>query len=1016
MADRFDEGPPKHAASAASEHTTGSMDVSMNHLSKMEVSEAFSDTQHSITSSAASSVGVLESVDPMRDSISLVETGGHTDASDPFGALSDPFGAVSAPLSAPMALPSEVSGGITIGSPLISFSPMATTTTTETAAFAFGSGEESSSQAPVVNDLLSLSPLVISAPSSAPPPPPAMMADFFLDPVSITTPATDGDSSSQLTGTLLSFSPVAQAAPTTASSTPSSDSGFPFSAFSFIQATNSAPSPVAATSPQDSTRSSAEVRSSGGSEASAVLDESEVNDEASSKDGDQEIASTAVEPDDRGSWDAISLNEAGPAPSVETSDVAALSAEGDFSQESPVASQFGENSYLPPSPEDASSGAHVHIGSLPSSFLDKMKDSPVESDQPVSEMNLASKDLPDRTTSVSSDAGSFPSSPVDDVVAPTGIDDGSESTGFDGFATSASHHSWGNVEEKDKEADDAFQCQSVSSVPNSSPAFHAGESSGFEFAMEKQETKASEEETSKEDSGFEFQSFSAGGFSSSTAQDDDFGDFSQSNAADDDDFGDFEAPASSSGWASAQTSFPSDADDGFSDDDGFSSFTPAPAAQQWGSMAMPTATASQSSSTTSSSWSSAPATNTASFPSAAPSSFDELFAAAFPSGKAPVSTSSLPDPTVSPPLARAPVAFIQANDSALQTTFATSLQEYYDIITSAEHELGRGPLQSEALRLKYLKYVLTERLSEASRHDGVFPQGSEKYQLYQSIAESEHEQNMWEALVQLQEALFHSSFNEAMMRIAKQAALSAKARIAEQAAQQQAHARSSLLATTRQFLYRGGTSSTPIPDSMNLREPAGGASSRTSSSGSLTNGAASQKNSRVSSQGSQDTDHSQSSGYGSGEDNGSDGDRSSFSEGDATSGSSPGGVTPSSSRGGGFMKKFQAFTSFSSSRNRPRVVCLRQMGQSSEDVRRMELNMDSINGGFDEVKWRCAVFLYDADEVAHLAPAQIKILSYPGNQPLTGKTDKSILTKFFKPGVIWTIDIGANSNSGVSVE
>lgn len=86
------------------------------------------------------------------------------------------------------------------------------------------------------------------------------------------------------------------------------------------------------------------------------------------------------------------------------------------------------------------------------------------------------------------------------------------------------------------------------------------------------------------------------------------------------------------------------------------------------------------------------------------------------------------------------------------------------------------------------------------------------------------------------------------------------------------------------------------------------------------------------------------------------------------------------------------------------------MGESGEEVRTMEINMDSINGGFDEVKWKCAVFLYDMEEVAHVAPSQIQILSYPGKQLLSGKSDRSALVKFLKPGTIWSIDIGANNS------
>eukprot|EP00644_Phytophthora_capsici_P010716 jgi/Phyca11/504645/fgenesh2_kg.PHYCAscaffold_9_\ len=110
------------------------------------------------------------------------------------------------------------------------------------------------------------------------------------------------------------------------------------------------------------------------------------------------------------------------------------------------------------------------------------------------------------------------------------------------------------------------------------------------------------------------------------------------------------------------------------------------------------------------------------------------------------------------------------------------------------------------------------------------------------------------------------------------------------------------------------------------------------------------------------------------------------------------------------MRKFQDRFSFASSRHRPRLVSLRRKGQSGEEVRKMELNLDAISGGLDEVKWKCAMFLYDVEEVAHVAPSQISILSYPSKQPLTGKTDRSALTKLVKPDTIWTVDIGANNS------
>lgn len=317
------------------------------------------------------------------------------------------------------------------------------------------------------------------------------------------------------------------------------------------------------------------------------------------------------------------------------------------------------------------------------------------------------------------------------------------------------------------------------------------------------------------------------------------------------------------------------------------------------------------------------------------------------------------------------------------------------------------------LRVKYLKYVLTEKLNEASHIEGVFPMGSDTYRELTTIADSEQEQAMRDSLVKIQHALFESSVNEAMMRIAKQAALAAKAKIAEQAAQQQAQTRGgSILATTRHFLTRshsstssntnGGVSTTFATVNSGDKD----ATSRTSTS---TVSSESTNGSHIgelhpSNLGGERSGHS--SGYHSGDDTGSDmsaGEASGHSEGEVPN-RSPN--SSSSTRSGSIMKKF---LSLSHSRHRSRIISLRRTGPSVE-IQKMELNMDSINGGFDEVKWRCAVHIYPSDHVAELAPAQIRLYSYPSHQLLTGKTDKSMLSKFFKPGTVWTIEIASPSN------
>ncbi|DBA01029.1 TPA: hypothetical protein N0F65_002639, partial [Lagenidium giganteum] len=315
------------------------------------------------------------------------------------------------------------------------------------------------------------------------------------------------------------------------------------------------------------------------------------------------------------------------------------------------------------------------------------------------------------------------------------------------------------------------------------------------------------------------------------------------------------------------------------------------------------------------------------------------------------------------------------------------------IVTSSNNETSNADAASQPG--KYLKYVLSEKIQEAARQEGVLSNSGGELEHLQAVAESGDQSLMHASLLRLQDALFRSSIDDAEMRIAKQAALSAKARIAEQAAQQQASGRGSLLATTRHLLSR---SSDKDKENATL--------------GVLTpTGASVHKISRFSfNQQQHETESNGHASNGSGDETGSDhsntGDQSGHS---GTTGKSGGG-------GGGLMKKFQdRLTSFSSSRFRTRMVSLRRMGQSGQEIRKMELNMDTVSGGFDEVKWRCAVFLYDMEEVAQVAPSQIYIISYPGNQVLSCKTDRGALIKFLKPGTIWTIDIGAG-NADVSNE
>ncbi|POM59521.1 LOW QUALITY PROTEIN: hypothetical protein PHPALM_31737 [Phytophthora palmivora] len=355
------------------------------------------------------------------------------------------------------------------------------------------------------------------------------------------------------------------------------------------------------------------------------------------------------------------------------------------------------------------------------------------------------------------------------------------------------------------------------------------------------------------------------------------------------------------------------------------------------------------------------------------------------------------------------IAIVAATGCQSPPSSSGSLSPVPESTDSGERvRLGRKTTRAS----KYLKYVLSEKIQEASRQNEIFSHGSEKHQMYVGFVASGDADRMRAALKELQDALFHNSVNDAMMRIAKQAALSAKAKIAEQAAQQQASSRGgSLFSTTRHLLSRGGGAGGAHGPSSS------GNDSKADHAGADTpTGASVQKLARFSFANNHEDSANGNHGANNGDERGSEGsDHTSGSDSEMTGSAGDSRtrsqtLSNSGSSSGGLMKKFQDRFSFASSRHRPRLVSLRRKGQSSEEVRKMELNLDSISGGLDEVKWKCAMFLYDVEEVAHVAPSQISIVAYPSKQPLTGKTDRSALTKLVKPDTIWTVDIGANNS------
>ncbi|CCI45644.1 unnamed protein product [Albugo candida] len=388
-----------------------------------------------------------------------------------------------------------------------------------------------------------------------------------------------------------------------------------------------------------------------------------------------------------------------------------------------------------------------------------------------------------------------------------------------------------------------------------------------------------------------------------------------------------------------------------------------------------------------------------------------------------------------------------------------------DIIWSSQATENVSDVSASYLRLLHL--ILLDKIQDALKYkqDGstVLTADTEAHMVYLNIAQSaqdllnqqgastkdllEEIRVVEEAATRLQFLLFEQTMHEGIMRIAKDAALSAEAKIAEQFAQQQSTSRPSsvLLApfhSTRQLLSRGQLHTKESGDEKSNSTCA--IDKRTNSTDHLTQtptGVCVKNGSQFMSPGTEimgngrEDEHSnvtsteeQSEDESDGSSLSSTGSRSrnQFSKDSApyssstTSNTTSSGCNGSSTHtgSGGLMRKLASsllssatHSSVLHERARRRCVSLRAMTLSGSDPKicTIEIDLDAINGGFDEVKWKCAGFLYDFEEVAHIAPSQIKVWAYPSQQLLTAKSEKSLLSKFFKSHAVWTIDIGASS-------
>ncbi|RHZ25218.1 hypothetical protein DYB37_005644 [Aphanomyces astaci] len=328
--------------------------------------------------------------------------------------------------------------------------------------------------------------------------------------------------------------------------------------------------------------------------------------------------------------------------------------------------------------------------------------------------------------------------------------------------------------------------------------------------------------------------------------------------------------------------------------------------------------------------------------------------------------------------------------------------------------------EEAAYALQQCKAALAQKVNEAVVHHALFSETSTAYAEYQSTIHSSDRSAILAALRKLQLDIFEDMSTKATLSMAEQAALSAQASIASHAQQHKDKA------PGLKFQFAWHSKDKPDHDdrvaSIRVLTPTGASISKLHRN-SFSNLHAT---TNTASGGGSEGEHT----------SGSDGDGDNWETASATSDCTTGGTaddhrpsqpsrTGSGSlagavTGSGLMKKLSTKLGFSSLRStlslastKTKVVSLSLRRKGDSAVRTFEAPMDSISGGFDELKWKCAVFLYDADEVAAVAPSQIQVIG--SNGVTVPSTDRFALQKLLKDkGTVWTIDVGTDAKESTS--
>lgn len=293
---------------------------------------------------------------------------------------------------------------------------------------------------------------------------------------------------------------------------------------------------------------------------------------------------------------------------------------------------------------------------------------------------------------------------------------------------------------------------------------------------------------------------------------------------------------------------------------------------------------------------------------------------------------------------------------------------------------------------------------------GVLPDRSEQYLSLSKSLESDSPADIKKSIGEIQAILLSFANAATILKLAQEAALSAEAVLSASAAQKQ-----SKLFPFMSSPFKLGASSraSTIPDTLADKRD-----SDTNTMRILTP--------KKSSSAFADEENGSSGSVPKGEDMYSN-DDASFSSDDIMqqSGSADLPITTGTSKG--LMRRLgsKVFKSSLVKKQQMHSIQLRRYNDPQEEkettsspVLVMELDLDKVNGGMDEIKWQCAKTVFESHLVREIAPSQIQLRVYPNGTTLgdlvsstslalvgSKKYHKALLAQFLKRDSIWSVEI-----------